>query len=527
MLPIRFIIVFFALTSVVAAQSTRYSEVRLHIGERSEIVDLAEAGVVVDHPIVTETAWGYNVDVVLNAWELEQLRHTRISYDVLVEDLAAAFSEQPEVSAAERAALQREGGLEQFNYGTMAGFLRFEELVTELDSMSMLYPELATERLSLGQSHEGREIWMVKISDNPGAEEGEPEALYTAIHHAREPQSMMTVVYFMWYLLENYGTDPEVTNLVDTRALYFVPMLNPDGFVYNETTNPNGGGLWRKNRRDNGDGSFGVDPNRNYSYLWGYDDTGSSPEPTSGTYRGPAPFSEPENQAIRDFAEIRSFGTAANFHSRGEEYLYPWGYAEGTYTPDDALFNSTSAEMAFDNGYAYGTGADVLYPVNGSSDDWMYGEQTTKPRILSWTPEVCNRTTDGFWPPIERIIPIAQENIRANLILAELAGSIPVALDPTLTEGQSSLSSAFPNPFQHSTSIRLSLAEKESIYFDVVDLLGRTVYQEPQVMRLGGSNTFTWNGVDFGGVDAASGVYVLRIRTEEGLMQTRLVVKID
>jgi len=320
---------------------TRYSEVRLHITDRVELADLANASVAIDHPIITETASGYDVDVVLNAWEVGRLQSSSIAYDVLVEDLAAAFDERPMVTPERRAELERAGRLEHFTYGTMAGFLRFEELVTELDSMRMLFPNLATTRTSLGQTHEGREIWMVKISDNPELEEGEPEALYTAIHHAREPQSMMTVVYFMWYLLEKYGVDPQVTNLVDTRALYFVPMINPDGYVYNETTDPNGGGLWRKNRRDNQDGSFGVDPNRNYGYLWGLDDIGSSPNPSSGAYRGPAPFSEPEHQAIRDFLESRSFGTAANFHSRGEEYLYSWTYAAPTYSPEDALFNTT------------------------------------------------------------------------------------------------------------------------------------------------------------------------------------------
>ena len=525
----RLLLLSFFLSASTFAQpiQTRYSEVRLHITGRAELADLAHVGVAIDHPIVTETATGYDVDVVLNAWEVERLQSSSIAYDVLVEDLAASFAERPGVTPDRRAELERVGGLEHFTYGTMAGFLRFEELVTELDSMRMLFPHLASARISLGQTHEGRDIWMVKISDNPDLEEGEPEALYTAIHHAREPQSMMTVVYFMWYLLENYGVDSQVTSLVDTRELYFVPMINPDGYVYNETTDPDGGGLWRKNRRDNQDGSFGVDPNRNYGYLWGLDDIGSSPNPSSGTYRGPAPFSEPENQAIRDFLESRSFGTAANFHSRGEEYLYPWTHATATYTPDDALFNTTSADMAFENGYEYGTAADVLYPVNGSSDDWMYGEQTTKPKILAWTPEVCNRTTDGFWPPLERIIPIAQENIRANLILAELAGSAPVAEEPGVAEPPSLLSSAFPNPFEGSTSIRLSLAEATRVSFDVVDVLGRTVYTESSLSRLAGLHAFTWNGRDSNGQDAAPGLYILRFQTNDGRTQSRRVIKVD
>jgi murein tripeptide amidase MpaA len=97
-------------------------------------------------------------------------------------------------------------------------------------------------------------------------------------------------MYYMWYLLENYGTDPEATYLVDNREMYFVPCFNPDGYEYNRQTDPNGGGMWRKNRRNNG-GSYGVDLNRNFGYMWGYDDLGSSPIPSSETYRGPSAFS--------------------------------------------------------------------------------------------------------------------------------------------------------------------------------------------------------------------------------------------
>ena len=176
----------------------------------------------------------------------------------------------------------------------------FDEVLIELDSMRLLYPSLISAKQSIGTSIEGKDIWIVRISDNPDVDEQEPEVLYTALHHAREPQSMMTLMYFMYYLLENYGTDPEATFLVENRELYFVPVLNVDGYLYNQQTNPNGGGFWRKNRHNNGDGSFGVDLNRNYGYQWGYDNTGSSPNPSNNTYRGTAPFSEPETQAIRD-----------------------------------------------------------------------------------------------------------------------------------------------------------------------------------------------------------------------------------
>ena len=292
--------------------------------------DLAAHGLALDHPIAERTGDGWNVRVVLNETELARLAASPIPYRVEVPDLAAAYAARPRTTPPA-------GPLEGFEYGSMGGFYTFDEVVAELDAMRALYPDLVSEKVSIGQSLEGRDVWAVRISDNPDVDENEPEALYTALHHAREPQSMATVVYFMYHLLENYGVDDEVTDLVDGIEFYFVPVLNPDGYVYNETTNADGGGLWRKNRRDNGDGTFGVDLNRNYGYLWGLDDQGSSPFPGDQTYRGTGAFSEPEIAALRDFAEAHAFRTALNYHSRGEEYIYPWGYESGTYTEDNTF----------------------------------------------------------------------------------------------------------------------------------------------------------------------------------------------
>src|SRR5690606_35887449 len=203
------------------------------------------------------------------------------------------------------------------------------------------------------------------------------------------------VLYFMYYLLENYGTDPEVTDLVDSRRLFFIPVVNPDGYVFNETTHPEGGGMWRKNRRDNGGNSFGVDLNRNYGYEWGYDDLGSSDFPPSDLYRGPAPFSEPETRAIRDFLEGgRHVSVAFNYHTHGDLLLFPWGYVQGTYTPDHDEYVALGHALTEANGYTSGPSPDVLYLVNGGATDWFYGEQSTKGKIMAFLPEVGY----SFWP---------------------------------------------------------------------------------------------------------------------------------
>lgn len=307
----------------------------------------------------------------------------------------------------------------------MGGFYTFNEIVAQLDSMYNQYPNIITQKFQIGTSQQGRPIWAVKISDNPNISENEPKVGYDALIHAREPQSMASMMYFIWYLLQNYGTDPEVTYLVNNREMFFVPCFNPDGYEYNRQTNPNGGGMWRKNRRNNGDGSYGVDLNRNFGYMWGYDNNGSSPIPNDETYRGPFLFSEPESQAIRDFAIQNNYKTHFNLHSYQNAFLYPWGYINAL-TPDSAIYREFASDMASYNQYTYGNSYQILgYNSNGSVRDWMYGEQAIKQKAFGYTVEIGS-SSDGFWPPQTRIFPLAQRMLRPNLYNAWVAGEYVV-----------------------------------------------------------------------------------------------------
>ncbi len=421
-------VLFLAGTIAVCAQTAprasveMYSRVRVFLQNPAQIADLARRGLQFDHAVVEKSAAGEALIVVVNAAEMEILRQSGIPYQVQVADLTRDFLSRPALSAAEQRQIRAASAVRGFEFGSMGGYYTFAEALAELDSMRLLYPHLITARQSIGTSQEGRGLWMVKISDNPEVDEAEPEVLYDALHHAREPQSLMTLIYYMYYLLENYGTDPEVTYLVDNRELYFIPVVNPDGYVYNQTTNPNGGGFWRKNRRNNGNGTFGVDLNRNYGYEWGFDNVGSSPNTGSDTYRGPAPFSEPETQAMRDFCIARQFMLALNYHTYSNLLIYPWGYIADFLTPDSALFIEYAADMTQFNHYAFGTGNQTVgYLVNGDSDDWMYGEQSVKNKILAMTPEVGS-AGDGFWPSQNRIYPLAEENLYPNLFVARVAG---------------------------------------------------------------------------------------------------------
>jgi hypothetical protein len=220
----------------------------------------------------------------------------------------------------------------------------------------------------------------------------------------------------MYYLLEHYNTDANIHYLLDHVELYFIPCVNPDGYIYNQTTNPNGGGLWRKNRHNNNDGTYGIDINRNYGFQWGYDNQGSSPNTNSETYRGTSAFSEAETQMVRDFDEAHDFRIVLNYHTYGGDIVFPWGY-QPVPMPDSAFYNKACVLLTSENRAIYGTGdITVGYNTNGDADDWGYGEQVAKNKIFSMTPEVGA----SFWAPSSEIIPVCKAQVVQNLEAARM-----------------------------------------------------------------------------------------------------------
>lgn len=370
------------------------------------------------------------VTLFVNENEFWALTNSGLNYQILIDDWKSYYNSLPKLSEAEKENIkmdsQRNFGITGFGFGSMGGYYTYAEIQTDLDEMFQLYPNLITQKFSIGTSIEGRTIWAAKISDNPNINENEPAAGFDALVHAREPQSMATQMYYMWYLLENYGTDPEATYLVNNREMFFVPCFNPDGYEYNRQTDPNGGGMWRKNRRNNGNGCYGIDLNRNFGYMWGYDNIGSSPDPCDETYRGASSFSEPEPQAIRDFAILNNYGTHFNMHTYGGYILYPWGYINAE-TPDSLTFREFAALLTSFSGYTFGSGGQLLgYNSNGSIRDWMYGELTLKNKTYGYTIEIG----DDFWPQQNEIYPIAQQNLRTMIYQSFLAGEFVQLINP-------------------------------------------------------------------------------------------------
>jgi len=328
------------------AFSEKVMQLRVSLTDPTELWKLRQIGF--DHLVLTDR----HADVFTDESGLARIRKAGLEVEIIHDDVAAYYAEM----LAE--------------YDGMGGYRTLAEINTYIDDLIAAHPDLVSSKVSIGQSIEGRDLWAVKISDNPGIDEDEPEVFFNALIHANEPVSAEALIYFMDFLTDNYGTDPEATNIVDNREVWFVLVVNPDGYYYNEVTYPDGGGTWRKNRRPLEHNAYGVDLNRNFSYMWAYDDDGSSPKPRDGHYRGEAPFSEPETQALRDFILAHDFDMIADYHAPGRGFLWPWSYDQ-SHTPDEDIFQLLADTIIAGTIYT-ADGQPVL--ANGCSDDWHYGE---------------------------------------------------------------------------------------------------------------------------------------------------------
>ncbi len=427
----------FTFILIVSVNAQNYKQVKIYLSDIRDIKTLQELGLEFDHPHFTKDN---AIEVFLNTAEFDLLKSTNFRYQILIDDWYSHYNKFPKLSNAEMQKYIEESrekfGVEGFHFGSMGGYMTLAEAYAELDTLKNLFPNLITSKQLIGNTIENRPVYMVKISDNPNVDENEPEVLYTALHHAREPQGMMQMFYFMYYLLENYNTNPTAQYLVNNREMFFIPVVNPDGYEYNRSTNPTGGGMWRKNRRNNG-GSYGIDLNRNYGpyNYWNAPNGGSSTSPSSDTYRGTAPFSEPETDLIKNFLSTRKIKNALNYHTYSNLLIYPYG-ALSQETPDSLIFREYAADMTRYNGYATGTDMQTVgYSTRGNSDDFFYDGDTVanSGKIFAMTPEVGS-SSDGFWPAQSRIFPLAQENLHPNLYYAWVAGEYVSLHNPNFAQ---------------------------------------------------------------------------------------------
>lgn len=407
--------------------SQQYSRVKIFT-DAAGLGRLAELGLPVDHgtyKLNTFFISDFSTD------DIQKMEENGFTYEILIDDVKKYYVHQnlsPESETVKNASCSGSGGgagdfvpevPTNFNYGTMGGYLKYQEMLDELDAMAAQYPSLITVRapISTFLTVENRPIYHVKISDNALTDETEPEVLYTAIHHAREPLSMSQTIFYMWYLLENYNTNDEVKYLVDNTEMFFVPCINPDGYIYNETTDPNGGGMHRKNRRNVGTSNKGVDLNRNYSYGWGTTGT-TTTDMNSDTYCGSGPFSEAETQAMRWLCQNHNFISAFNAHTYGNTLLHPIGTTDAEFADHHDYFTDLTEHMVEYSGY-FPQKSSGLYPASGDSDDYMYKVDVgvgSKDTIFAMTPEIGS----DFWPSQSEIIPTCQDMVFTNLVLSHM-----------------------------------------------------------------------------------------------------------
>jgi carboxypeptidase T len=308
--------------------------------------------------------------------------------------------------------------------GTDANYHNYAEMTAETLAIANEHP-LIVQRQSLGTSYDGtRQIWALKISDNVATDEAEPEVLFTANQHAREHLTVEMALYLLNELTSKYATDLRIQAMVNTREIWIIPMVNPDGVEYDIATGSYR--LWRKNRQPNaGSTAVGTDLNRNWGFQWGCCG-GSSGTFSSETYRGAAPFSAPETTVVRNFVNgrivngVQQIKTGIDFHTYSELVLWPFGYTAADTTPNMTLdqrntFATLGQNMAGTNGYTPEQASD-LYIADGTIDDWLWGAQG----IFSYTFEMYPRTSNpGFYPPDEVIAAQTSRNREAVLRLLE------------------------------------------------------------------------------------------------------------
>jgi len=296
-------------------------------------------------------------------------------------------------------------------------FHTYQEMSEYLVKLENDFPHLMS-LSSIGQSVEGLELYVARVSDDSVKEKlSEKKAIvYMATHHAREHVSTELAISFLEELLQRYDTDENIRQLLNDIEIYVLPMVNPDGAMYDIKNRKYQ--WWRKNRKKNNENSYGIDLNRNYSFGWG--SGGSSHDPRSDVYMGTSAFSEPETAAIRDFFISKpNITTALSLHTFSELILYPWGgRSEGVGGADEDLFKSMAEDMANMNHYNPMQSSD-LYIASGDTCDWAYGEL----KIICFTFELSPSSMwgGGFYPGSDLIDHVFADNWEPMIYLAKRA----------------------------------------------------------------------------------------------------------
>jgi outer membrane protein assembly factor BamB/PKD repeat protein len=429
----------------------------------------------------------------------------------------------------------------------------YAEIVETLLHLNSTYPNIV-DVFSIGKSWQNRDIYCIRLT-NESITHPKPKVFFVGYHHAREPISAELPLYFAVEAATNFGTNETITHMLNYSEIYIVPMLNVDAFeafkqnewqrknvhpfdedndtLFDEDppddANGNGyiedliqwnGSQWVfvrwEGKDDDSDGSYnedwvgGVDLNRNYGYEWNATCYSGSPYTWAEDYRGPAPFSEPETQAMRDLALAHDFKYAISFHSGTEIIGYPWGYTTDP-TPDDAIFREVAANLSALVGAPYGQNS-FLYTMSGSWDDWMYANRST----FALTCEIYTNNTAWQYEPGPEPDTLWEKGVfqffnpDPNNIETVIQRWLPVF---TYTTNRA-ITEAYDTATTNVTPLKTIVGQGYSVHinvtvanqgeftetFNVKVYANTTVISQTEVTLTSGNSTtitFTWNTIGF------------------------------
>ncbi len=356
------------------------------------------------HDVWTCHLHSRTIDVCASPEEREKLKKAGYEWTVLIDDVGSLIRQQ-------QSEFTPQGGL-------FDRYLTLEEVYSAMRALAEQNPRLV-------QMFEIGRFYGLRLTKDPRLARvyrNRPQVVFNSCQHAREWITVSVALYLAYQLVAGYGVDTRITRLLDRLEVYIIPVVNPDGYVYSWTTDR----LWRKNRRYLGQNSqgqpiYGVDLNRNWAYQWGGE--GSSGQRSSQTYRGPAPFSEPETYFLsRWLLSLPTLRAHIDIHSYSQLILWPWGYTDAL-PPHDPVFQRVGFAMqalilsVHGEFYTAGNLYTTIYPASGNMVDWVFGVRGA----LSFAYELRDRGQYGFLLPPDQILPNSEEVFPAVIELMEWA----------------------------------------------------------------------------------------------------------